>query len=110
MNTRLSYLYRDACNYKTFNDVIVRGQLEHQHIQAHLKDKTFFIPSEIGLPDLQEETFTVDDHIWHEIISLEPTNEKATIDITAAVLLSRFESASISAWNEHDVMARKVQV
>jgi len=62
------------------------------------------------LPDLQDETFTIDDHIWHEIVSLKPTSEKATIDITAAVLLSRFKSANENNWNEYEVMKLKRQV
>ncbi|HPS02723.1 MAG TPA: hypothetical protein PLA90_14390, partial [Candidatus Sumerlaeota bacterium] len=65
MNTRFGYLYRDACNYKEYHEVVVSGILREEDIQPFLRDKTYFVPSEVGLTDLQPAVFTVDDHIWH---------------------------------------------
>jgi hypothetical protein len=107
MNTKFSYLYRDACNYKTYNEVIIAGLLELKQIQHYLKDKTFFVPSEVGLPDLQESVFTIDDHIWHEIDSIRPTTEKPTTSVHADVLRTQFKKAHQNGWNEYAVFERK---
>ncbi len=107
MNTRFEYLYRDACNYKSYNDVVVSGVLNKTDIQPYLKDKTFFIPSEIGLPDLQEMEFSPDDHIWHEIESISPTNDAPTITFSAREIIEGFRKASQNGWNEYVVFSRK---
>ncbi len=107
MNTRFSYLYRDACNYKKFNDIVISGILEEKQIEFLLKDKLFFIPSEVGLPDLQDDVFSVDDHIWHELEKIELTDEPPTIGIDANLLIERFIVASRKNWNEYEVMSKK---
>lgn len=47
MNTRISYLYRDASNYKAYNECIVRGLLTDEQTKAILDclDRDNFIPS-----------------------------------------------------------------
>ncbi len=107
MNTRFGYMYRDACNYKTFNEIVVAGVLAEKDIEPYLRDKTYFIPSEIKLIDLQEEVFTVNDHIWHEIEFLSSTTDDPTTDITAEELINNFRVAHQSDWNEYDVCKRK---
>ncbi|MDD2388749.1 MAG: hypothetical protein PHP23_03335 [Desulfobacterales bacterium] len=107
MNTRLSYLYRDACNYKKFNDIVISGQIKERQILLLLKDKLFFIPSEVGLPDLQDSAFTVDDHIWHELEKVELTEDLPTIEIDANLMIERFIRASLKNWNEYEVMSKK---
>ena len=106
MNTKLDYLYRDACNYKTFHEVIFKGDVEFSDIALFLKDKTFFIPSEVGLKDLQELPLSSDDHIWHEIESVSTTSEFPTIPINAHTLIGRFQCANENNWNEYDVFER----
>lgn len=107
MNTRFSYLYRDACNYKKFNDVVLSGIIKENQIESFLKDKLFFIPSEVGLPDLQDDFFSVDDHIWHEFEKIELTEEPATIDLRAAMLIKNFRKAFGNNWNECAVFKRR---
>ena len=89
MNTRFSYLYRDACNYKKFNDIVISGHLEIKQVLPFLKDNTFFIPSEIGLDDLQESEWSYDDHIWHEIEKIEQSSDMPTVNIKAESLLKK---------------------
>src|SRR5687767_2833523 len=70
MNTRISYLYRDGSNYKAGHSVVVEGRLTFQDIKACLDQSTYFIPYEIGWPELQEQLPEFpgeDDHIWHEL-------------------------------------------
>lgn len=107
MNTRISYLYRDACNYKVFNDAVIAGRLSLDQLTPYLKDRTFFIPSEVGLPDLQPNEFSPDDHIWHEIESIEETSDVPTVDITATNMLENFKQACKSDWNEYRVYEKK---
>ena len=54
-NTLITYQYRDAANYKEFDTVIIHGQLSLSDIEEYLYDKEFFIPTEIGLKELQPE-------------------------------------------------------
>jgi hypothetical protein len=71
----------------------MRGVIDKNQIGHFLKDKIFFIPSEVGLPDLQDDEFTVNDHIWHEIETIELTEDNPTSDITAALLIEKFRKA-----------------
>jgi len=87
MNTSITYQYRDASNYKEFNTVIIRGLLSLDNIEVYFYEKEFFIPSEIGLKDLQLESLTPDDHIWHEILKISLTHEKSSVDITAEEII-----------------------
>ena len=106
MNTQITYQYRDAANYKEFDAVIVHGQLSLYDIEKYLYEKEFFIPSEIGLKDLQPENLCSDDHIWHEILEVNHTNDEATINITAGKVISNFRRASLEEWNILEVSKR----
>lgn len=99
MNTLITYQYRDAANYKEFDTVIIHGQLSLIDIEEYLYDKEFFIPSEIGLKDLQPENLDQDDHIWHEILEISHTNKQPTVNITAQKIISNFKKASLEEWN-----------
>lgn len=100
MNTRISYLYRDACNYKNFNETIIEGNLFIEHLMPFLKDELLFIPSKVGMLDLQPNEWTEDDHIWHEIEKLEATTEDPTMNITAEKLIEQFKIAHLNEWYE----------
>jgi len=107
MNTQFCYFYRDACNYKVFKDVIIEGQVELKDLMSYLRDETFFIPSEIGLEDLQDDPFTTDDHIWHEMDSILPTMEPANCGINAQALIEDFQKVGSKGWNEYFVFEEK---
>ncbi len=99
MNTLITYQYRDASNYKEFEIVIISGMLTSNNIEKYLYDKEIFIPSEIGLKDLQPENLNQDDHIWHEILDINHTHEQPTVNITAEKIISNFKKASLNEWN-----------
>ena len=107
MNTKFSYLYRDEWNYKKFHSIILPGVVTLEEIEPFLREQTFFIPSEVGLPDLQEDVFKSYDHIWHEIETIELTDEQPTATIHAPTLVSNFKNARSQDWNEGEVFARK---
>ena len=106
-NSKIYYLYRDASNYKYFNEIIIYGALRLEDLKPFFHDHQFFVPSEVGLLDLQPEIFTIDDHIWHELYSIEPTNVKPSIDMTANEFIKLFESLHAQEWNEFEVFKRK---
>lgn len=73
MNTKIGYMYRDGSNYKQYNEVIIAGTLTQQEkndIVKALDEGQYFIPSQVGLCDLQERMIAFpndDDHVWHEL-------------------------------------------
>ena len=110
MNTKITYLYRDAGNYKAHHEVIVQGKITLALVQPCLEDGEHFIPSQVGLPDLQAQLGPAneDDHAWHELgpESFEPTTEPITVAITARTLLSRFRRAHAHGWELAVAMRR----
>ena len=95
MNTKISYLYRDASNYKVPNECIVRGLLTDEQTKAILDclDMDNFIPSQVGLPERRFDRFDPEeDTCWFELYEsgFEPTDAEATVDLSADELVSRF--------------------
>ncbi len=82
------------------------GNFCQDDVEKYLNEGMFFIPSEIGLPDLQDEYFGEDDHIWHEIEFIEASDEAATVEINSSELIERFRKAHSEGWNEYEVMER----
>jgi hypothetical protein len=111
-NTVLQYMYRDADNYKTNSKRFVfEGQLSKSQI-AQIVEKYGegcdggFIPSQIGLMDLQSQLQGYDsvnydvDHCWHEVIELATTSEPVNQIMTADGFFKRILGAN---WNEFKV-------
>jgi len=109
VNTRLSYVYRDADNYKNAGSAILVGRYENNDIEvirAALDSEMFFIPSQVDLLDLQEGLAQFDvnteldeegvnfaDHAWHELdlaTAISRTDEEATTSLSWAELISNF--------------------
>lgn len=97
MNTKISYLYRDASNYKVPNECIVRGLLTDEQTKAILDclDRDNFIPSQVGLPERRFDRFDPEeDTCWFELYEsgFEPTDAEATVDLSVDELVSHFLS------------------
>lgn len=107
MNTRIFYQYRDADNYKNYSEVIINGVLLLDDIKCFFRDGEFFIPSEVGLEDLQVQPLSVVDHIWHEITDLSNTEDVSNCDLNSEQLLKNFRYADSIDWNETAVFKRK---
>jgi len=93
-NIQLSYLYRDAGNYKLFGQAIFRNpeNLSPEEIQSRLQarliDGEFFDAEKWGIPKLQFENYLPDqDHPWHEIEKIEATSAGITDNRTIAEFL-----------------------
>ena len=97
MNTKISYPYRDAGNYKRYNECIVAGALSAKQIRAILDCcdmGEYFIPGQVGLPEHRFDTYDSQaDHCWFELTadSFSETIEPPTIALTATELVNRFE-------------------
>ena len=98
MNTSFEYLYRDAVNYKIFETIVLCGALRIDEITPFLHEGEFFIPSQVGLIDLQPSVKTEYDHGWHEIVEVKPTDEEVTITLTTAKLAASFRDAAANHW------------
>jgi hypothetical protein len=107
MNTIFSYMYADASNYKVFKDVVIKGELRISDVEQYLYEGEFFIPSEVGLSDLQPTPFTVEDHVWHTIRDLSTTDANPNCDVESAQLKERFAAVSRDKWNLAEVFRRK---
>ena len=68
MNTKISYLYRDADNYKRYNECIVAGTLSANQICTILDCcdmGEYFIPGQVGLPERRFDPYDPQaDHGW----------------------------------------------
>lgn len=84
MNTAISYLYRDAHNYKEFGEEVLEGELDEAQQQAILDMGEDFLPGYFDLPVLRVGYNLEFDHIWHEVTEVYPTTSKPTVSLTAA--------------------------
>ena len=104
MNTRIDYLYRDACNYKTWNSVVICGLLsdrQKQEILNCLACGDYFIPSDVGLPEVRFDEFNSEvDTDWFEMYgdAFEETKNKYDINITPEELVAAFQACK-NKWN-----------
>lgn len=113
-NTRFSYMYRDASNYKTGAELVLAGEVkpaDRELIAERLDQGEWFIPSQVGLRDLQRD-FNVegalyeDDHVWHEldVHDIEPVDAAPTVEMSWGELVARF--AAVSDWDVTVASAR----
>jgi len=97
-NTEISYMYRDAGNWKQFNTVVLLGKMSPENIElifAILEDGNLFIPEQVGLEKLQDrwdKLYSDIDHVWHELNrdDIEIVDDLPTIDLTAQELVENF--------------------
>lgn len=101
-------MYRDAGNYKFYHEVVIRGKLKFEDLKPYFHDHDFFIPSQLGWPDLQPEPLTDHDHIWHQIYDVKLTEEKVTSDFSANILVQTFIELHSKNWNVYEAIKRKV--
>ena len=105
MNTKISYLYRDADNYKQHNECVIAGTLTAEQTRT-IKDccdmGEYFIPRQVGLPERRFDRYDpAVDHCWFELDedSFSETIEPPTVALTATELVNRFEECR-NNWQE----------
>ena len=96
-NTRISYCYRDAANWKFWGHFAVEGKIDRSDLEHYLDGAEFFVPEKVGLNHLLTEPWSRDDHILHELHEFEPAAGGQTL-CTAAELIRRFRVANEQDW------------
>lgn len=108
MNTKITYLYRDADNYKQFNEVIVNGCLteeQKQKIINCLESREYFIPRQVDFPESRFGKIDLErDTCWFELdeSSFKDTSEEQTLDMTPEDVVKQFEAAADN-WDDTDM-------
>lgn len=113
MNLKLTYLYRDAGNYKYWAEVIFGNRSAMSPDRAHAALRALFLMDELFVADqirLKElfpyhEHPTEDDHCFHELFSVENTEADVTdaLDRDFLDLLKESERASHQGWRGFSV-------
>jgi hypothetical protein len=105
-NTMITYRYRDGGGNSTHRSVVVGGEMSAEEKAELISclDSEGFIPSQVGLEDLQSDLrkYDVDDddfggldHVWHTLAieEIEETSDKPTLPLSAKKLVQNFRSA-----------------
>jgi hypothetical protein len=112
MNTLISYMYRDASNYKAHGEEVLQGTLtseQKEAIIAKLEGGENFIPDQVGLEEVQEQLTSFpseDDHVWHELNEddITDTQQDPTIQLTAEQLYQNF--MAVEEWDVEGAVER----
>jgi hypothetical protein len=94
---KITYLYRDASNYKFWGEFCVLGELSLEDLRPYLFDHEWFVPEKVGIPSLVPEARNDDDHVLHEFFSIDPS-EPALCSFSAEELIERVRIADASDW------------
>ena len=97
MLTEISYMYRDASNYKFYGSLIVEGRIAAPDLEPYLFDAEFFVPHEVGLDHLLDMPMNQDDHYLHTFTGFTPA-KAGEPHCTASDLVSRFKIANERGW------------
>lgn len=104
------YFYRDASNYRTCSQLLLKGLFLIAHIktmQTHFESGEFFIAEQLGVPALYGELWalssgpTEDDHVWRTFHNLRPaTAADIATDVfdTMDNLISKI--STVGTWNQ----------
>ena len=116
MNTELEYCYRDADNYKISTTVVLAGGFSGADLEllaARLDEGDGFIPSQVGLRDLQpglasfgDGLLSNADHVWHTLdlpADASTTSSSATVAISWAELVAAFAAVE---WDVDEAVSR----
>lgn len=112
MPTQLFYEYRDYGNYQESETIIFPDDPTQERfdlINSNLLDGEYFIPSQVGLEDLQErladgKPLGRDDHVEHSILKvgfseLTPTTDQLFADFATAFSTTKWDM--IKAKDDH---------
>lgn len=101
-DTIVSYMYRDAGNYKFYNNFCLSGILTISEIEQYLILGEYFVPTEVGLASLVPEQMNSDDHLLHEFVLFHHSIvEEDIMDKTEFIRLVR--NAHKTGWFKQDV-------
>lgn len=95
MNTKISYIYEDGENFQITNTCVIDGEFSGKQINTIMKSLNkgqYFIPSQIGMPEIKFSDSTGPKNSWFKLSpdSFLKTNESPDINITPEELVARF--------------------
>ncbi len=70
--TLIPVLYRDAANYKAHGAISLTGMITDSQIatlRQCLRAGTYYVPAQLGLAHLADDTWYDDDDNWHEMLT-----------------------------------------
>ena len=109
MNSKISYSYCDASNYKAHNECVINGLLSDEQRQTILNclyEGEFFVPGAVGLDvELPWEYNPQDDHPYWTIDedSFDETSQHPTVNISAdALVRALYELVSAGVLQKRD--------
>ena len=113
MNTQIEYFYRDGCNWKTWNECIIKGEMteeQEERIIACLEDEEYFIPSRIHecLPENTNESDYCEQFPWFEWNGFTLTETAPDINLTVDELVARFEELNMDYFRKTMAPVEKV--
>jgi hypothetical protein len=107
-NTRLTYLYRDGSNYKRWGNIVFAEActeaVRHRLVNS-LENREWFIARQVRVPEqFFDDQIDADDHCWHELSDLEPTDDPVNdrFDRTFEDFVHEVERACATGWNVYD--------
>jgi hypothetical protein len=94
---KVTYLYRDAGNYKFWGEFCILGDLSLSDVRPYLFDHEYFVPEQVGLPSLVPEVQNDDDHSLHEFFDIRPSEPGRHL-CTSEELIARVRKADERGW------------
>jgi hypothetical protein len=92
MNTRLFYSFTDKDDWTRYASVVIKGEMRWKELKKLLDQKMWFLPPQVGLPDISNNMPGELEHTWHNIghDGIELTDENPDIDLDTRTLVQRF--------------------
>lgn len=100
MNSRLSYMYRDASNYKYYGEAVFAEEItdaQRGTFTAALHGGDSFLAEQVGLNPVRPGGTYPDDGIWHEALDWDLVQAPADTDETVSDFIARFTA---TRWDE----------
>lgn len=97
LNSKITYLYRDASNYKFWGEFKLRGEITFEEITPYLLQGSWFIPARLDLKCIVPESQNSDDHELHEFFQIEPTTDEDCI-FDKAEFIARLKHSADQGW------------
>lgn len=98
-NIEISYLYRDAGNYKLHSSKVFSNETNlpletiRHRVESNLIEGLYFVPEKWGIERLAFDKFDEEeDHEWHEIVSIELSNKEVDSMSDISNFLENIES------------------
>jgi hypothetical protein len=108
MNTKLFYSFTDDDLWTRYISVVLKGELRWGEFRKLLEKKQWFLPYQVGLPDISSNMPTKTDHNWHHLNhnGVELTDDDPEIDLSADTFLQRLRKIN-KHWRDDVVIPVK---